>query len=73
MILVRVRGIEPRSQVWKTCILTAVLHPQETLPVYHTSVLPINQRLPANSLTPFLPIARSYLYTPYLCDVSFIP
>ena len=26
--LVRVRGIEPRSQVWKTCILTAVLHPQ---------------------------------------------
>ena len=26
--LVRVRRIELRSQVWKTCILTAVLHPQ---------------------------------------------
>ncbi len=29
--LVRVRGIEPRSQVWKTCILTAVLHPRTTV------------------------------------------
>ena len=27
-ILVRVRGIEPRSRVWKTRILTAVLHPR---------------------------------------------
>ena len=25
--MVRVRGIEPRSRVWKTHILTAVLHP----------------------------------------------
>ena len=25
--MVRVRGIEPRSRVWKTRILTAVLHP----------------------------------------------
>ncbi|MDO5452050.1 MAG: hypothetical protein Q4F56_03090, partial [Candidatus Saccharibacteria bacterium] len=24
--LVRVEGVEPSSQVWKTCILTAVLH-----------------------------------------------
>ncbi len=28
-VLVRVRRIELRSQVWKTCILTAVLHPQK--------------------------------------------
>lgn len=26
--VVRVRGIEPRSRVWKTRILTAVLHPR---------------------------------------------
>jgi hypothetical protein len=29
-LLVRVRRIELRSQVWKTCILTAVLHPLVT-------------------------------------------
>ena len=28
MFMVRVRRIELRSQVWKTCILTAVLHPR---------------------------------------------
>ena len=28
--MVRVRVVETLSQVWKTCILTAVLHPQIT-------------------------------------------
>ena len=29
--LVRVEGVEPSSQVWKTCILTAVLHSQPNI------------------------------------------
>ena len=33
--LVRVRRIELRSQVWKTCILTAVLHPLGYSVLYH--------------------------------------
>ena len=31
LLLVRVRVVETLSQVWKTCILTAVLHPQFTI------------------------------------------
>jgi hypothetical protein len=37
MYLVRVEGIEPSSQVWKTCILTVVLHPRVSRALYNFS------------------------------------
>lgn len=41
--LVRVRGIEPLSQVWKTCILTVVLHPHVYGGVYYSKcTVPFN-------------------------------
>jgi hypothetical protein len=40
-ILVRAAGIEPASQVWKTCILAAVLRPRELTPVIIPKKLPM--------------------------------
>lgn len=67
--MVRVRRIELRSQVWKTCILTAVLHPRGVgIISFH-----LNHTLEVTERAIFVTIPRDHrwsLFISFMADVA---